>query len=243
MSQRKMRISRKQKSSRSRSKKSLGTDTGDSLRLINQYEKRLVRIPKNLFASDSVLVDLVYIDQTYQRTNNGFAVNTWRMRMNSVYDPDPALGTGALPGYSIWASIYSSYRVIKFHYDVELCNLEATPNDVVVCPTTADVGANYTNAYDLFANPFAESHALSMTGGMDRCKMRGTIDLGNFYGNTLQYVGNDAFGSGVGTNPGTMFYLNIGGVSANNYTSSKGYSTRSLFTYTTLFTKRVVQTS
>jgi hypothetical protein len=243
MSQRRIRSQRKNKTSRKGGGKSRGTDTGDSLKLINQYEKRLVRIPKNLFASDAVLVDLVYIDQTYQRTNNGFATNTWRMRMNSVFDPDPALGSGALPGYTIWASVYSSYRVIKFHYDVELCNLEATPNDVVCCPLTADVGANYTNAYDLFANPFAKSHALSMTGGMDRCRMTGTIDLGNFYGNPLQYVGNDSFGSGVGANPSTMFYFNIGGVSANNYTSAKGYSTRSLFTYTTLFTKRLVQTT
>jgi hypothetical protein len=234
---------RKQKSTRKGGKASSGVDTGDSLKLIRQNEKRLVRIPKNLFASDAILVDLKYIDQTYQRTNNGFAVNTWRMRMNSVYDPDPALGSGALPGYSIWASIYNTYRVIKFSYDVELCNLEATPNDVVVCPTTADVGANYTNAYDLFANPFAVSRALSMTGGMDRCRLKGSIDLGNFYGNPLQYVGNDAFGSGVGTNPSTMFYFNIGGVSANNYNTAKGYNTRSLFTYTTLFTKRVVQTS
>jgi hypothetical protein len=238
-----MRIQRKQKSSRNTGGGRSGTDTGSSLKLIFQYEKRLVRIPKNLFASDSVLVDLKYVDQTYQRTNNGFATNTWRMRMNTVYDPDPALGSGALPGYSIWASIYSSYRVLEFHYDVEICNLEATPNDAVVCPTTADVGANYTSAYDFLANPFAESHALSMAGGMDRCRMKGSIDLGNFYGNPLQYVGNDAFGSGVGTNPSSMFYFNIGGVSANNFSTSKGYSTKSVFTYTTLFTRRVVQTS
>jgi len=229
---------------KSRSNKSgrSGSDAGLSERLSKRNERRIVRIPKHLINPDAIIVDLVYIDTTFSRTNNASPFLSYRMRMNSIYDPDPALGSGAIPGYTMWSNQYTSYRVLKFSYDVEVINKEAFPIDVISCPTITDVGLNYASSSDLLGNPYANSHALSMLGGMDRCKFRGSIDQGQFSGSANQYLGDDAYGSGVGTNPSSMLFFNIAAVSSVNFTTA-GIFTKGKYTYTTLFTRRAVQTT
>jgi len=48
-----------------------------------------------------------------------FYVRDWRM--NSVYDPDPAIGGGTVSGFSQFAAIWNIYRVdrMRFRYEVE----------------------------------------------------------------------------------------------------------------------------
>jgi hypothetical protein len=206
-------------------------------------QRRVERIPKNLFAADAVILDLTYLDQSYQRNQVGQMFLSYRMRMNSIFDPDPSLGSGAIPGYTMWANMYGSYRVLKFHYDVEIANMEAFPIDVLVCPTVTDVGLNYNNTYDFLGNPLGKSHTLSSTGGLDKCRFVGSIDLGDFWGNIPQYCGDDGFGGTVGGNPGTMLFFNIGAVSTINFTAAHGIFTKGKFVYTVMLYKRQVQTT
>jgi hypothetical protein len=192
---------------------------------------------------DSVLVDLVYPDTTLTHTNNAFTYLSWRYRANSVYDPDPTIGSGSVPGYSFWATGYNSYRVISLGYSIDLSNLETSPVDVVACPSVADLGANYTAMNELFGNPYASQALLSAKGGMDRARLTGAIDLGQFWGNSGQYLNDDGFGGSVGGNPSVSLFLNVGGVSAAAFTTGNGLDYRITLTYTTLWYGRKILVS
>jgi hypothetical protein len=205
--------------------------------------RRVERIPKNYMASDAIIVDLIYFDTTYTRVNAGSAYMSYRMRMNSIYDPDPALGTGAIPGYAAWATFYNSYRVLVFKYDLEVSNQEAFPQDILVCPSRSDLGVNYVNIYDFLGNPRGKSHTISSTGGMDKTRFTDSIDLGQYYGNPKQYLGDDGFGGSVGANPGVMMFFNIATLSTANQTAAKGIFTKGKYTYTVLMHGRSIQTT
>jgi hypothetical protein len=207
------------------------------------HMRRVERIPRNYLVSDAIIVDLIYFDSTYTRVNAGNAYMSYRMRMNSIYDPDPALGTGAIPGYTQWASFYNNYRVLVFKYDLEVSNQEAFPQDVLVCPSRSDLGTNYVSIYDFLGNPRGKSHTISSTGGQDKCRFSDKIDLGQYYGNPSQYLGDDGFGGSVGGNPGVMMFFNIATLSTANQTAAKGIFTKGKYTYTVLMHGRSIQTT
>jgi hypothetical protein len=188
-----------------------------------------------MFAPESVMVDLVYPDVTFSRNNAALSYLSWRYRSNSVYDPDPLLGSGSVPGYTFWATGYQAYLVASVSYDVQISNMEAHPVDVCVCPSNEDLGSNYINSAELFGNPHATQSQLSAKGGQDRARLKGTIDLGHVYGNVIQYV--SSYASLTGTNP-TPLYLNVAGVGAGNFTVNNGLDVRVTLTYRTMFFKR-----
>ncbi len=197
----------------------------------------VLRIPRNVFVSPAVIVDLMYVDLRVDN-NAGSTYTSYRMRMNSAYDPDPALGSGALPGFTEWAGFFRNYRVLKFEIECEVTNLESNSLSIIICPSQADLGLNYSTMTNLMANPYAVSHQLSPKGGLDKATMRCVIDLGKYYGNTAQWLGNDAFGATISTNPTTLFYMNVGAVCSANLVS--GFSSRLICRYTTAFSGRGV---
>lgn len=205
----------------------------NTVRAISTLQRGILHIPKNRFAPDSVIVELTYPDTTFTHNNVGFPNLSWRYRMTSIYDPDPLLGTGSIPGYSFWAAGYSGYRVLQIRYTIDISNLEGSPVDIIACPSKTDLGANYVNLNELFGNPYASQALLSAKGGMDRARLVGTIDIGEFYGSVNQYIGNDGFGGAFGANPTANFFLNVGGVSAANFTTGNGLDYRVTIVYVT----------
>jgi len=228
---------RTQLSSRINAPKQTSLEKGETLQ-IALLQSRAVRIQRLMYAPDSVITDLTYPDTVYAKNNIGSAFLSWRYRMNSIYDPDPLVGSGSVPGYTFWSGAYTYYRVLTLGYSIQIMNLEGSPVDVVVVPSIADLGANYSGTNELFGMPYATQSAISTKGGMDRALLKGHIDLGKFTGNTTQYLGNDAYGSSFGTNPGAMNYLNVGGVSSALFTVNNGLDYRVTLTYTVLFTGR-----
>ncbi len=222
--------------------KQVDIDPGNTV-VLAKRQSRALRIPRNMFTVDSIIADLTYPDTVYAKNNVGSAFISWRYRMNSIYDPDPLVGSGSVPGYSYYATGYGSYRVLGFAYNVTLANFEGSPVDIVGCPSNTDLGANYSGTNELFANPHATVALLSAKNGMDRATLKGYIDLGRFSGNTSQYLGNDSFGSSFGNNPGTMSYINFGAVSSALFTTNNGIDYRVTLTYTVLFTQRKVVVS
>lgn len=197
----------------------------------------VIRIPRLVFMTDAVLVDLTYPDTTLVKTNSGLPYLSWRYRMNSVFDPDPLVLSGSVPGHTAWSGFFEYYRVVAISYNIDISNLESTGVDVVVCPTLNDLGSNYINTNELFGNPHATVALLSAKGGQDRVRLSGSIDLGTFYGSSQQYLGNDGFNSLVSGNPTVMFYLNVGAIGSAAF-STAGVDYRVSITYTTLYNKR-----
>lgn len=198
--------------------------------------KGVIALPRNYFAPDAILVELVYTDNTLVRNNAGSAYQSWRLRMNSAYDPDPALGTGALPGFTEWAAIYRNYRVLKFDYDWKVSNKDAFPQVVCGAPSQADLGLDYSNLVDFAGQPGGVSGEISALGGMDSETLRGSIDLGEYTGNAVQFLGNDGFGSSTSANPANLLYFNWGNFAGSNLVN--GISSRLVCRYTILMYSR-----
>jgi len=197
-------------------------------RLFRRQTGNVVTMPRLMFAPETVVVDLVYPDVAYSRNNVSSTFLSWRYRANSIYDPDPALGSGSVPGYTFWASGYNAYVVLGLGYDISISNMEGSAVDVVAWPTVTDVGLNYAGTGEMFGNPHASQNTVSAKGGMDRCRLRGTVDLGKFYGNPTQYI--SSFGGTFGANP-VPIYFNVGGVSPGAFTSGNGLDVRVTLTY------------
>jgi len=166
-------------------------------------------------APDGVVVDLYYIDSVQTRNNAGNLISTWRYRVNSAFDPDPLLGTGAIPGFVEWAAFYDRYRVLDFMYDAQFSNLEAFPLQVVAAPSLLDLGANYASAVDIPGFPYGTKSLISTLGGQDRARLSGHLDLEKFEGSPTIYTDNNYSGV-VSGNPTNVRFMNFGLVSDAN---------------------------
>jgi len=199
----------------------------------------LVRIPRMVYAPDSVIADLVFINTTtLTLTNVGQPYTSKGYRANSVYDPDPAFSSSSVPGYTFYTGAYQNYRVLSLGYSISLCNKESFPVSVVAIPTNDNIGGNYASIGEMQANPHATVSMLSAKGGLDKVDLKGSIDLGTFSGNVIQYLGDDNFEGPVGGNPTYTIFFNVGAFASQNFTAGNGLDIRLSLTYTTLWTSR-----
>jgi len=157
----------------------------------------------------ALIATLKYQDGTTQRTNVASNYNSWRYRMNSAYDPDPALGTGSLSGFVELSTLYNNYKVLSFAVEAEVANRDTQPYNLVVCPTIKDVGLAYSGTYELGEFPRGKHRGFSAMGGMDRAKLTTKVNLPEFVG-TAQYEFDPAYSAAVTTNPTTIVYMNVG---------------------------------
>jgi hypothetical protein len=204
--------------------------------------KGYMQIPKPLYAPRSLVVTLPYLDATAPNRNNaGIGFLSWRYRINSAYDPDPLVLSGAIPGFTEWAAFYQSYRVLKIDYDITVANKEAFPIEVVVAPSNTDLGANYLNTYALSSYPGNKSTLIGPTTGIDHVNLKGSIDPGRLFGQVNSYLGNDNYASGTGSNPLALLYINIGALAPAAFVN--GVYSRVILKYTiSFFTLRTLIT-
>jgi hypothetical protein len=159
--------------------------------------------------ADSTIVPLMYQDTSLVKNNVGGLVCSWRYRMNSVYDPDPLLGSGSVSSYNEWAAFYTHYRVLAFKYDITVANNETFAVIIVCAPTATDVGANYSGTIQLSEVPYGKKNMLSAKTGSDRCHIAGEIQLNKFEGiRGTEY--DQSYASTIATNPSNIRFFNIG---------------------------------
>lgn len=165
---------------------------------------RIIRGP----VLDQVVVELPWVDQTLQRGNVGNTICSWRYRMNSAYDPDPLVFTGAVSGIDSWSVQYKTYRVLAFKYDITIMNEEAFPLIVTCCPTQTDIGVNSIQAPNFGEVKYGQLKPLSAKGGLDQARMRGQINMAAFFG--TNYLWASDFNADINGNPLHPIYFNVG---------------------------------
>lgn len=212
-------------------KKNPKKNSNSSYRLINKGP---------VFAPDSVVVTLTYADTTIDRNNPGNRYNYWRIRMNSVYDPDPLVLTGAVSGFNEWAAIYRRYLVLQVTVDSTICNKESFPVGITAAPSDIDLALVISGpgpAQDIAELPYSvPTKLLSPTGGLDRMTFRKTIDLPKFTGQRGAYTDSLQYSSLVNTNPSTLLFWNFTLFSDTNLVNGVFQNTR--YQYKVLFTQR-----
>jgi hypothetical protein len=169
---------------------------------------------------DHFVSRLTYKD-TAVHTNVGFNNSQWRYR-NSGYDPDPALGTGALAGFAELATLYTSYRVLRIEYEIVAYNMETFPVQIACAPLALDPGANALTADNIDELPYSQTGHLSSKGGIDQCSLVGVLDFGKFLGIPKQYDQELNYSSAVTTNPVSQLYLAVAYSAANGAAFTAG---------------------
>ncbi len=204
-------------------------------------------IPKELIQSgncirihdqfpDSALVELRYNDGFLERTNSSSSIASWRFVMNSVYDPDPTIGSGSVAGHNIWGQIYSTYRVLGLGYNVTFTNNETFGVQVLTCPTTFDLGNNSANTEQFGEAKYGQSRMLSAKGGQDRATISGYVNLSEFFGKSYLY--DSTFNSSVAGSPATLLYLNLGVNAGSNSLTAGGVIQQCVLTYHVLYYRK-----
>jgi len=158
---------------------------------------------------DRLRVHLIYSDQIQVRNNVGVKYVSWRYR-SSAYDPDPALGTGAIPGFDDFSNFYGNYRVHRMKLDWDVVNAETFAVAVKVVPTPTDPGANTANISDFAdANPRGYSKLLAGSSAQNRARMNSpwyeVIKIEGSIG--AQFDPN--FSAAVNSNPANVMYIGL----------------------------------
>jgi len=166
-------------------------------------------------APEHIDVALKYVDATLNRNNATNAYLYFRMRANGGYDPDPALGSGAMSGFAEWCSLYRKYLVFGVKITWDVTNLESFPVTIICGPSITDQNSVIVSAHtalDLAENKMYRKHTLSAAGGMDHAVLKYTLDLGQFLGNKGEWDFSGQY-AGVGgpspSNPTAITFLNF----------------------------------
>ncbi len=163
------------------------------------------------FAPDKLICTLVYQDPTGTRSApSGTDAMNWGYR-SSAFDPDPAVLSGAIPGFAELATLYSQYCVHKISAQLELCNQELNSVIAVTWPSNSLQNTNSLTAADLAeysGNVKATSRSLGPAAGMNRVSINttasGTQLVGDRFKTDLDYSGSTS------GNPTEMFFVNVG---------------------------------
>jgi hypothetical protein len=177
---------------------------GDHSVRLRDQTKIVCRIPR-LISPKSVQFRLTYPDPQIARTRTTAGVANWSLR-GSGFDPDPALGTGAIPGYSEWARFYNFYRIVGIGVRGSITHTELFPVALAIWPYSGTLIANNTlvnptAVYDIEANPLALNYVMSQsTAGPIIVHLNNHWTYSEILGDD-KYLLDDNFASSVGTNP------------------------------------------
>jgi len=173
-----------------------------------------------LIIENEKYVTLAYADNNINRNNAGSKYMYYRFRANSVYDPDPLLGSGAISGFSEYTNFYRRYLVTDIKVTWIVTNLESFPISLVMIPSTIDLATTVTDANDVLdnmENQWSVFRKVSAAGGMDRAVIRKRYNLPAFHGLKKEYYDSMQY-SGLGlANPPVMYFINFMAASTTNF--------------------------
>lgn len=170
----------------------------------------LVRQPTGL--PDRIFVKLVsHVDLVF--TNTAGAYSSFRIAINSAYDPYQSTGTQQGYLFDQWATLYGAYRVHGFKY--------------LIMPSFGATGITSTSVAEITVVPSSQSSAFSsarLAAEQPRAKtvrwqvnsgrgpvLRGFVKPSVIFGvPRVNYTPNPNFYAAVGADPVSMCYLHIG---------------------------------
>lgn len=228
---------RSSKTKSKRDKKSRGSKAADDGIHVKPGQTVIYTGP-GFYAPDRIVCELSWLDETYQRNNVGSPNASWRVRANSVFDPDPALGTGGIVGMTYLASLYLNYRVLAYAYEWHVSNLEAFPVLFASFPTVSDIGLNAAAIAQYTEGPRVTKGIASAQGGLDRITLSsGWISIEEVIGSKTVLYDDNYVGS-TAANPTAMTYQNFAAIPGKAVNLSQGWSSNLRIRYKVAFFAR-----
>lgn len=168
-----------------------------------------VQKPRFTFLDPHMFITLRYAQSVTTSTLTG-AGNTNIFRLNSIFDPDAAVGGTQPYGYDQAAALYNRYRVLKTRYHVQFLAATGTYNAAVI-PSNGALNAapsDLTTFTGAIMNPWAKYDTYSL--GASAPSFEGTINLNVLGGvRKIEYLTDDRFEAQIGANPAEVISLNI----------------------------------
>jgi hypothetical protein len=174
---------------------------------------------------------LYYNDGSTVRNNAGGNFLVYSMRINDLYDPDPALLSGSVSNFKEMMQFYSYYKVDSCDLTWTLINLETFPLSAGIVFTQSNLSgviSSLSDAQNALENDFTTGvRTISGKGGLDKTTFSITkFDIHRLLGNKQQYEGDINY-SGLGlATPTVPFWANFivwaptGGTLSNGYANS-----------------------
>lgn len=176
------------------------------------------RVPRNLMRAAPFPMEMVrtltffepnLIIQSF--TGASFVLREWRI--NSVFDPDPLIGSGSVAGFPQLAAIYQHYRVENFKVRFEVAGNEpALPLSFGLCFKDAQPSLSvttYLRAQDaLEVGPTTGPHVVGETTGQSVYRSKWLkIRPSSILGNPLTYYADADFSASVTSNPPQLVWM------------------------------------
>jgi hypothetical protein len=165
--------------------------------------------PRFTFLNPHMYITLRYA-QSVSNSTLTTAANNNVFRLNSIFDPDAAVGGTQPYGYDQAAALYNRYRVLKTSYIVHFLASTGTYN-IAVIPSNGALNASpsdLTTFTGAVMNPWAKYAVYSL--GAKAPTIRGKIDLNVLGGvRRMEYLTDDRFEAQIGANPAEVISLNI----------------------------------
>jgi hypothetical protein len=197
---------------------------------------------KGRFSANRVIMDMVWTDQTTNRGNISANAMNFNIR-SSAYDPDPSLGTGAIPGFLEQANLYESYCVHKMEVSCTFGNHELFPIVVGILPSKTFFNTNSlarSDCLEYLSNFRGKQRMLGSVNARSvttiHCLAKGRDLLSHRLFTDLDFT------SSVGTNPLALFYFNYFAYvhSTSNFVANVDFT--NIVTYTVeFFDRRVLE--
>jgi len=193
-------------------------------------------VPINPTYSTSIMpaekrAKLYYVDGSTVRNNPGGNFLVYSMRINDLYDPDPAILSGSVSNFKEMMQFYSYYKVHHTDITWTLINLESFPLSCGIVFSQLNLTGTITSAADAqnsLENDFTTGvRTVSSKGGIDKTTFQITkFDIHKLLGNKQQYEGDVNY-SGLGlSTPSIPLWANFivwsptGAVLGNGYANS-----------------------
>lgn len=161
------------------------------------------------FAPDRLVANLCYCDSTTTRTHASSNAANYAYR-SSAYDPDPSLGTGAIPGFAELANLYGQYLVREMHLDGVFGNQDVHNYPIGIWPSNTIQNVNSLTASEIqeySSNPNSIRDMLPTANAGDRKFRMSAVGI-ELYGR--QFLTDEKFSGSTAGNPSQMYGINIG---------------------------------
>lgn len=174
---------------------------------------------------------LYYNDGSTVRNAPGSSYLVYSMRINDLYDPDPAILSGSVSNFKEMMQFYSYYKCQFIDIKWTVVNLEAVPLSCGVVFSQLNltgVISSLADAQNALENDFTtDIRTISAKGGLDKTNFQITkFDISKLLGERKQYEGDIQY-SGLGlATPSIPLWANFivfaptGSVLANGYANS-----------------------
>lgn len=163
---------------------------------------------------------------TPQVGSGGF---TKAIRLNSVYDPDPAINTTSAMGWNKWGGFYEKYRVYAVGAEITVANAGDSPIHLAIIPSQINI-TTATTYQQASEQPRSIRAIVGGSSGNSIYKRKLFFKLPGIRGQTdMEYKADDKNMALWGENPTTTLYLNLYAIDSQNINHNVTFNIRLVY--------------